>query len=154
MADITRDAPLRFRYPSLLRSEKFFLDNSAAHQVYRGQPAIIDASADTLNPQGWVSTITISTGNDKFVGIYNEGGAVLTTDQELGLSNEFEILTRGEVGMKAGALTDADIGKTITMSDSGTLGTTAADSTHLPIGKLNRVIDGFAYIELTGPVVL
>ena len=47
--------------------------------------------------------------------------------------------------------TEANLGDTVYMSDSGTLSATAADNPQ--IGKLRRVQDGYCYIELTAPQV-
>lgn len=148
MSDLTQNAPLRFRFPAALQVEKWTLDNSAAQTVYRGQPMIIDGSADTVYARGWLGATTLVTTNDIFLGIANEKKAVATTDVET--NNEIEIITSGEVGFKSSVLTDADVGKEITMSDSGTLSTSAASSSKLGIGHLRRVVDGYAYIELYG----
>lgn len=153
MADLSRDIQLRFRYPAQLKLERFALDNSAAQTIYRGQPMIIDASADTVNPRGWLGATTLVTGNDIVIGIANEPKTVRTTDIEL--DNEIEIITAGEVGFPSAVFTDADVGKAIAFSDSGTLIAAAQAANRCPIGRLTRVVDGFAYIELTGyPFVL
>jgi len=156
MADLTRNAPLRFRFPALLKMERFTLDNSAAQTLYRGQPMIMDVSADTANPRGWVAATTLvgATNQDKFVGIANEPAVVLTTDLEA--ANEIQIITGGEVGFKSTVFTDADIGKVVGFSDSGTLVATVAGgaANRCPIGVLTRVADGYAYVELSAPVIL
>lgn len=152
MADLTKRAPLlRFRTDGPFL-ERFTLDNSAAQEVYYGQPMIIDASADTANLRGWISSITMVTANDKFIGIAYESKSVKTTDVET--DNEIEVITRGEVGFKSSTFTDADIGKTVVFTDSATLalGVQAADE--LEIGTINRVADGYVYIQLNAPSIL
>jgi len=146
MADLTRDAPLRFRFPDQLKIERWVLDNSSAQTVYKGQPLIIDASEDTRYLRGYVDAITLVSGSDVFVGIANEGCTVATTDTET--DNEIEVIVSGEVGFKNSSLTDADVGKTIVMADSGTIATGSAGSGYLEIGKLVRVADGYAYVEI------
>jgi len=149
MSDLTTNAPLRFRHPTLLKVEKWTLDNSAAQTLYRGQPAIIDGSADTLYVRGWLGATSLSTTNDIFIGIINEGPKVVaTTDVET--NNEIELIVGGEVGFKSSVFTDADVGKVVTMSDSGTLSSSAPSSSKLGIGHLTRVVDGYAYVELYG----
>lgn len=156
MADLTRNAPLRFRFPTLLKMERFTLDNSAAQTVYRGQPMVLDVSADTVNPRAWVAATTLvgSVSPDKFVGIANEPANVLTTDLEA--ANEIQIITGGEVGFKSTVFTDADLGRVVGFSDSGTLVATVAGgaANRCPIGILTRVVDGYAYVELNAPTIL
>lgn len=152
MADLTQNAPpLRYRSEQVF-IERWTLDNSAAQQVWRGQPMILDASADTVNARGWVAATTLVTAADIFVGIANEKKTVLTTDVEG--NNEIEIITKGEVGFKTTAFTDADVGKVITMSDSAVFTTNAHAANRLPIGTLRRVVDGYAYIDLNAPRIM
>ena len=153
MANLSRDASLRFRNSDVV-VETFALDNSAAQTIYRGQPMIMDVSADTVNPRAWVSSTTlVGTGSpDKFIGIANEPATVATTDVEA--SNEIEIITAGEVGFKAGSLTEANIGSGIVFTDSATLAVGVASATQCPVGTLRRVIDGYAYVELAAPTIL
>ena len=55
------------------------------------------------------------------------------------------------VGFKSTVFTNADLGKTVYMSDSATLSGTASDN--VQIGKLHKVQDGYCYVELTTPQV-
>lgn len=147
MADLTADAPLRFW--GKIYSEKWVLDNSAAQTVYKGQPMIIDQSADTVYLRGFVDA-TVVAATDIFCGIAEEGATVLTTDTET--DNVISVITYPTiVGFKSAVYTDADVGDTVYMSDSGTLSSTAGDNPQ--IGKLHRVVDGFAYVELTSPQI-
>lgn len=148
MADLSRDVPLRFRSDAVF-IERFTLDNSAAQTIYRGQPMILDKSADTVNARGWIAATTLVTATDVFLGIANEPKIVLTTDVEG--NNEIEIITDGEVGFKSAVFTDADVGKTVTFSDSGTLASSAESASKLVAGILTRVVDGYAYIRLSAP---
>jgi len=149
MADLTADAALRFWNDKLVASEKWVLDNSAAQTIYRGQPMIMDLSADTVYPRGFVDA-TVVDAADIFIGIAAEGKVVATTDTET--DNEIEIYTYPTIiGFKSSVYTDADVGDTVYMSDSGTLSATAADNPML--GKLHRVVDGYAYVQLSTPTV-
>lgn len=147
MADLTADAPLR--YWGEIHSESWVLDNSAAQTVYKGQPMIIDQSEDTVYPRGFVDA-TVVAATDICVGIAEEGATVLTTDTEA--DNTIDIVTYPTiVGFKSAVYTDADVGDTVYMSDSSTLSATVGDNPEL--GKLKRVMDGFAYVQLTSPQI-
>ena len=150
MADLTRNAPLRYRWPNQeLQPEIWTLDNSAAQTIYVGCPMLIDASEDTVYPRVYNSGVTKTTG-DVFVGIANEAKNVATTDTET--DNEIEIIGgNSEVGFKSTVFTDADVGKPVYFSDSGTL--TATAGANLLIGKLRRVDGGYAFVQLDAPYV-
>lgn len=152
MADLTRNAaPLRFRTEKPF-IERWTLDNSAAQTIFYGQPMIIDVSADTVNARGWLDATTLVTATDVFIGIANEPKVVLTTDVEG--DNEIEVITHGEVGIKSTVFTDADVGKTVIFTDSATLALGVESASQLEIGKINRVVDGYVYIELNAPKVM
>jgi len=147
MADLTKDAPLRFLGDPII--EEWILDNSAAQTVYRGQPVIIDQSEDTAYGRGFVDA-TVVAATDVFLGIALEGCTVATTDTET--DNKIKLAARDSiVGFKSTVFSVADLGKTVYMSDSGTLSTTAGDNPQ--IGKLVDVKDGYAYVQLTAPQV-
>lgn len=147
MADLTADAYIRIWGEAT--TEKWVLDNSSAQTVYKGQPMILDLSADTVYPRGYVDA-TVVASTDIFVGIANEGATVATTDTET--DNEIEILVQPTiVGFPGSVFTDADVGDTMYMSDSATLSPTAADNPQ--IGTLVRVQDGFQYVRLATPVI-
>jgi len=148
MADLTKDAPLRF-WNQEVYTEKWVLDNSSAQTIHKGQPMIIDQSEDTVYPRGFVDATTVAA-TDIFIGIAAEGATVATTDTEA--DNEIEVYVEPTiVGFKSSVFTDADVGDTVYMSDSGTLSATAADNPQ--IGKLHRVKDGYAYVRLESPKV-
>ncbi len=146
MADLSKDAPLRIW--GGMHMEKWALDSSAAQTVYKGQPMIIDGSEDTVNLRGFVDA-TVVAATDVFIGIAAEGAEVALGAAE---TREIEVYVGPTVVGFAGAVfTNADVGKTVYMSDSGTLSTTAADNPQ--IGKLHRVKDGFQYVELISPQI-
>lgn len=148
MADLTADAPLRL-WQGRKQSETWVLDNSAAQTIYKGHPMIMDLSADTIYPRGFLDA-TVVDAADIFIGIAVEPATVATTDTET--DNEIEIHVDGTIlGFKSTVYTDADVGDTVYMSDSGTLSATAADNPQ--IGKLHRVVDGYAYVKLQTPVI-
>lgn len=147
MTDITYDQPLRFMGQKY--AELWPLDSSAAQTVYKGQPMIIDQSEDTLNLRGYVDA-TVVAATDVFVGIAAEGLVVASGDTES--DRRIQVYTYPTIiGFISSVFTNADIGKTVYMSDSGTLSETAADNPQ--IGKLHRVLDGYAYIQLTSPQI-
>lgn len=149
MADLTKNAPLRFWSPRLTHSEKWVLDNSAAQTIYKGHPMILDITEDTVYVRGFLDA-TVVANDDIFIGIAAEPATVATTDTEA--DNEILIYTWPTIiGFKSAVYTDADVGDTVYMSDSATLSSTAADNPQ--IGKLHRVVDGYAYVQLISPQV-
>jgi len=148
MADLTKDASLRF-FNNQIFSETWVLDNSAAQTIYRGQPMIMDLSEDTVYPRGFLDATTVDAA-DIFIGIAAEGKVVATADTEA--DNEIEVYTEPTViGFKSSVFTDADVGDPVYMSDSGTLSATVGDNPVL--GKLHRVVDGYAYVRLESPKI-
>ena len=147
MADLAADAPLRIWGEA--HTEKWTLDNSAAQTIYKGHPMIIDQSEDTVYPRGFLDA-TVVAATDIFVGIAAEGATVATTDTET--DNEIELYVWPTIlGFKSAVYTDADVGDTVYMSDSATLSSTAGDNPQ--IGKLHRVRDGYAYIQIISPQI-
>lgn len=147
MADLTANAPIRILGEEY--TEEFVLDNSAAQTIYKGQPMIIDQSEDTVYLRGFVDA-TVVAATDIFCGIAAEGMTVLTTDTET--NNRLKLwVWPSIVGFKSTVFTDADLGDTVYMSDSATLSATAADNPML--GKLHRVLDGYAYVQLSTPTI-
>jgi hypothetical protein len=148
MADLTKDAPLRF-WNQEVYTEKWVLDNSAAQTIYKGQPMILDLDVDTVYLRGFVDA-TVVDAADIFIGIAAEGATVATTDTET--DNEIEVYVEPTiVGFKSSVFTDADVGDPVYMSDSGTLSATVGDNPVL--GKLHRVKDGYAYVRLESPKI-
>lgn len=146
MADLSADANIRFLGEG--KTQKWYLDTSGAQTIYKGQPMIIDQSVDTLYARGFVDA-TVVAPTDVCLGIAAEGKSVLAAGAE---TTEIEIYTYPSiVGFKSTVFTDADLGKTVYMSDSGTLSVTVADNPQL--GTLFKVEDGYAYVRLTTPQV-
>lgn len=148
MADLTKDAPLRF-WNQHIFTEKWVLDNSSAQTIYKGQPMILDITTDTIYLVGYVDA-TVVANDDIFIGIAAEGATVATSDTET--DNQIEVYVQPTiVGFKSSVFTDADVGDPVYMSDSATLSATAADNPVL--GKLHRVKDGYAYVRLESPKI-
>jgi hypothetical protein len=145
MADLTANASLRVWGEAF--TEKWVLDNSAAQTIYTGHPLIMDLSEDTVYPRGFLDA-TVVAATDIFIGIAAEPKTVATSDTET--DNEIEVYVEPTIlGFKSAVYTDADVGDTVYMSDSGTLSATAGDNPEL--GRLKRVRDGYAYVILVSP---
>ena len=146
MADLTANASLRIL--GELKTEKFALDSSAAQHPYKGSPMILDLSEDPLLPRAFLNATTVAS-TDVFVGIALEEETVEAAATE---NQSIEVAVGPTiVGFKSTVFDNADLGKTVYMSDSGTLSETAADNPQ--IGKLHIVRDGYAFVELTAPQI-
>ena len=146
MADLTMDAAIRIKGEG--KTERFFIDTSSAFTIYKGQPVVIDQNVDAVNVRGFVDGLTM-TSTDVCVGIAAEGktvvsGAAETTDVQVYTSPSI-------VGFKSAVYTNADLGATVYMSDSGTL--SATPTANAQIGKLFKVEDGYCYVLLTAPQI-
>lgn len=149
MADLTANAPLRIWGEA--HTERFHCDSSSAFTIYKGQPLIIDQNVDTLYVDPFV-TATVVASTDVCVGIAAEGKSVASGASETDADSWIEAYVGPTiVGFKSTVFTNADLGKTVYMSDSATLSTTSSQNPQ--IGKLHRVEDGYAYVELTTPQV-
>lgn len=147
MADLTSNAYLKVLGEA--HTEKWVLDNSTAQTIYKGQPMIIDQSVDTAYLRGYLDATVVAT-TDVFIGIAAEPQTVATTDAET--SNEIEVYVWPTiVGFKSAVFAQADCGKTVYMSDSATLSTTAGANPQ--IGKLHKVEGGFAFVQIISPTV-
>jgi len=148
MADLTADAPLRTL--GQVYQEDFYIDTAAARTIYRGQPIIVDQSVDaTGNVVQFVDAVVVDP-SDVFMGIAIAGAKVASGDPET--TRVYCYVGPTIVGFKSTVFTDgADNGKTVYMSDSGTLSVTVADNPML--GKLHCVREGYAYVELSSPTI-
>lgn len=147
MANLTQGRDLSLRRPTTLFTEHFNVDTSVARTIYRGGPVILDKSVDTVNIVDWVSSVTLVTAVDIFIGIANETITVAAGDLEA--TKEIDVITDGEVGFASASFTDADIGKTVIFTDSGTLAVGTGSSTQCTAGKITRVANGYVYVQLT-----
>ena len=147
MAELTQGRDLSNRRPATLFTERFNVDTSVARAIYRGQPVILDKSVDTVNIVGWVAAVTLVTATDVFIGIANENITVAAGDLEV--TKEIDVITDGEVGFQSAAFTDADVGKTVVFTDSGTLAVGTGSATQCTAGKIARVANGYVYVQLT-----
>lgn len=149
MADLTADAPLRIWGEAT--TERFHCNSSTAYTIYKGQPLIIDQDVDTLYATPYVDA-TVVAATDVFIGIAAEGKSVASGASETDANSYIEAYVWPTiVGFKSTVFTNADLGKTVYMSDSSVLSTTAADNPQ--IGILHRVEDGYAFVQLTSPQV-
>lgn len=147
MADLSAAANLRFRYDDAMYFEKWVCDNSANATWYRGTPAILDASEDTVYVRPYSSSVTLANG-DACVGICLENKSVLTTDTET--NNVIEVAGPGTIIGFTTTLTNADVGKAVGLTGSATLGAVVITglATACPLGYLVRVEDGYGYVKL------
>jgi len=150
MADLTANANLRLWDSRQVFTETWVLDNSITQNVFKGQACYLDTSGDTVYVTAFLDAQTL-TSTDIFIGIAAEGPiAVATADTEI--DNVIELyVDKTIIGFASTVFTDADVGDSVYMSDSSTLSSTAADNPVL--GKLHRVVDGFAYVQLVSPTV-
>ena len=149
MTDLSADAALRIWSDKLLAMESWVLDNAAAVTCYKGQPVYLDITSDTVYLLPFVDSQTVAA-TDIFIGIAAEQVSVLTTDTEI--DNTIMVYVWPTIlGFKSTVYTDADVGDTVYMSDSATLSATASDNPM--IGKLHRVRDGYAYVQLVTPAI-
>ena len=147
MADLSANAPLRFKGDIV--SQRWVLDNSAATHPYKGGPMILDISLDTVYVRAFIDGTDVAA-DDIFIGIALEEVSVATGDTET--DNKINIAIQPSVvGFQSTVYTDADVGDTVYMSDSGTLSSEGSDNP--VIGKLIRVEDGYAYIRLSSPTI-
>jgi hypothetical protein len=148
MTDLSYDAPLRLLGEA--KSERFPVDTAYAVSIYKGQPMILDLSSDPENAMPFV-TARVVAATDVCLGIAAEGKVIASGDPEND-RNFIEVYVAPTiVGFKSTVYTNADLGKTVYMSDSATLSETAGDNPQ--IGILRKVEDGFAYVELTTPQI-
>lgn len=149
MADLTAAASLRLWSDRRTYVERWGIDSSTAQTIYKGQPVIIDIGTDTLFGTPFVDAITV-VATDIFLGI-----AVEDFSQASGAAQgaaEIQLYVDGTIlGFASAVFTDADVGDSVRMSDSGTLSATVADNPE--IGKLHRVVDGYAYVQLISPYI-
>lgn len=149
MAELTQDASLRGLGEQ--HTEQFPCDSLAAQTFYKGAGVIIDASVDTVNMHT-ADSITCVDG-DVFMGIAANKKVVAAGASETDVNSLIEIIVGPSiVGFKSTVFTRADLGKTVYMSDTGTL--TASNGAYPQIGKLHDVRDGYAFVELVTPFVL
>lgn len=145
MAAVTADIPLRVSGNPVYR--KYIVDSSIAQTWYKGEPMIIDQSADTVNVTP-VHDVThpVVAATDVFVGIAAEGGSFVVSAPEGLEKTGVECFVEPTVlGFKSTVYTNADIGATVYFV-TGVLGSTAGDTAM--IGTLQFVADGYAYVKL------
>ena len=146
MTNLSADAPLRFKGEA--KSEKWVLDTAATQIVYKGEGVVIDQNVDAENAHT-ARSLTLVDG-DVFLGIAAEGKTVLIGERE---DTEIEVYTFPTiVGFKSTVFTNTHLGKAVYMSDTGTL--SASNGAYPQIGKLFKVEDGYAYVQLAAPFVL
>lgn len=148
MADLTQDAPIRILGEA--KTERFTIDTAAARTFYKGQPAMVDQDVDaTGNVVQFVDAVAVAI-TDVFVGIAAEGKSVLIGASE---STEIECYVEPTiVGFKSTAFSaNDDLGKSVLMSDSGTLSETTLENVR--IGKVTAVRDGYVYVQLESPYI-
>jgi len=149
MADLSKNAPLRI-WNDTAFTESWILDNSTAQTIYKGQPIVLDTNVDASYVRGFVNATTL-TSTDIFIGIAAEGPKVVATG-DLEIDNEIIVyVDRSIIGFLSTVYDDSDVGDPVYMSDSATLHTLVDDNP--AIGKLHRVVDGYAYVQIVSPYI-
>jgi hypothetical protein len=146
MTALSFDAPLRFLGPVYTEKLPLSLDVYPI-SIWKGAPVIIDQSADDAGVVP-ADGVTLTTG-DVFVGIAAEHAVSVLGQEE---ATEMEVYVWPTiVGFPNSALDLGDLGKVISMSDSGTLA--AGTGAYPAIGTLYTVREGYAYVLLYPPTV-
>ena len=148
MTDLSADAPLRLKGEGKL--EIFVLDTAAAQIVYKGEGVVIDQNVDAENAHTARGLTLVD--SDVFLGIAAEGKSVQAGDAERENAYIALYVEPSILGFKSAVFTNADLGKTVYMSDTGTL--SESNGAYPQIGKLFKVEDGYAYVQLVTPFVL
>lgn len=159
MSELSAAAPLRILGEA--HTEQFNCDSSGAQTIYKGAGLVIDANVDTI----YVHTangLTLVDG-DKFVGIAAENHATASGDSESASVSLVEAYVEPTiVGFKSTVFTNADMGKAVGMSDTGTLiaygagvrNPASSGGAYPRIGFLHEVRDGYAFVRLESPFVI
>jgi hypothetical protein len=147
MTDLAANAPLRILGEAFM--EEWPLDSNAAQTVYKGQPMYTVPGTDPDNILAFEGADVVAA-TDVFIGIAAEGATIAAAAVEGSVKINVYVWPT-IVGFKSAVYTNANLGATVYMSDSGTLSATAADNPM--IGKLHRVMDGYAFVQLSTPTV-
>ena len=150
MADLTAQADLRPLGEAY--TEKFLIDTTAAHTIYRGTAMIVDQTVAGDGPLVPFVAATVVAPEDVFMGIAAENKSVTIGALE---NTYIECYTYPTVlGFVSAVFTDgADTGKAVYMDDSGTLVGVAGVANQPYIGIVHRVLDGYCYVALSRPFV-
>jgi len=144
MSALTKDRSLRIKGEA--KTERFFMDTSAAWHAYKGQPMVIDINVDGVLAVPY-HTVALAD-NDIFLGIAVEeklvvSGAAETTDIEVyvwpsivGFPDPTPIFSNNDLGG-------------VVYLDGDTLA--VANGTYPRIGTLYKVEDGYAYVRIDSP---
>lgn len=136
------------------RTEMWVCDSSSAQVIYQGVAMMLDANVDTVNVR--IADGVTGADADTFIGVANGYLNIALGDTE-DSKHAIEVLVAPTiVGFPSTAVTNADAGKTIYASAYTASGVTLSTSngTYPPLGKLRRVENGYAYIELVSPAVM
>jgi hypothetical protein len=143
MAAVTQDISMRII--GTPRTHKFVMDSSIAQTWYKGEPLIVDASADATNvtPVHDVTHPHIVNA-DAFVGIAAEGGSfAISTAESLEKTGVEAYIDGTIIGLKSTVYTDgAHIGATLYW-ESGALSLEGTDT--CPVGRMLFAEDGYIY---------
>lgn len=147
MADLTANAPLRVLGEAFM--EEWPLDSAAAQTIYKGQPMYIVPGTDPNNLLGFEDADNLAA-TDVFIGIAAQDATIAAGATEGSVKINVYVWPT-ILGFKSTVFDNADLGKTVYMSDSGTLSEEGSDNPQ--IGKLHRVMDGYAFVQLVTPQI-
>ena len=159
MANLSADAPLRILGDAY--TEQFHVDSSGTATIYKGAGVVIDANVDAVNVHT-AASLTLVDG-DVFMGIAAEKHVTTSGDSETDAASLVTCYVQPTiVGFKSAVFTNADCGKAVGMSDTGTLiaygagvfNPASSGGAYPRIGKLHIVRDGYAYVRLDSPFVI
>ena len=137
-----------------VKTELWVCDSSSAQVVYQGMAMMIDVNVDTVYAR--IADGVTAANNDIFLGVSNGYVNIASGDAEDSKHQVEMIVGPSIVGFPSTAVTDADVGKTIYASAYTSTGVTLSASigTYPALGKLHRVKDGYAFIELVTPALI
>ena len=150
MADLTASADLRVLGEAY--TQKYLIDTTAAHTIYKGTAMIVDQDVDGTGPLcPFISSVVVA-----------------PTDVAMGIAAEDKSVTIGAIedtriecyvyptilGFKSAVFTNgADNGLGVYMDDSGTLVGVAGVANQPYIGILHGVWGGYAYVRIHPPTI-
>ena len=128
---------------------------------------LVDNALDACEEAGVPPEITVTLDKDAITVVDNGPGMPEETingvlDYNIRVSSREAYVAPTIVGFKSTVFTEADLGKAVGTSDTGTLiaygagvfNPASTGGAYPRIGRLQRVLDGYAYVQLDSPFVI